>query len=289
MAKPLLFIVNPKSGTNGTELPALLQFIEDKMKELGYVCQTVVTEFKGHATQLASTAVKSGSWSAIVAVGGDGTINEVARAMLFQSTPMGIVPAGSGNGLARHLHIPVNTNSALHRLVEGTPVKIDSGLINDTPFFCTSGIGFDASVSHYFASSESRGLRGYIRFSLEAYKDYRPITVTIDDETLTAFLITFANAGQYGNNAWIAPKASVTDGILDLCYVQPFPDWYSMILGARLFAKTLDQSQYVSYRQFQCLRLTTTTPLPAHFDGEPLVVEGEVIVRSVPGSLTVIC
>src|SRR5690606_40868263 len=90
------------------ELPTLLQFIEDKMKELEYVCQTVVTELKAHATQLASTAVKSGSWSAIVAVGGDGTINEVARAMLFQSTPMGIVPAGSGNGLARHLHIPVN-------------------------------------------------------------------------------------------------------------------------------------------------------------------------------------
>lgn len=289
MAKPYLFIVNPKSGGNGTDLPSLLQFIENKMQELGKVSQLVVTEYKGHATQLATTAARSSAWSAVVAVGGDGTINEVARAMLYQDTPMGIIPAGSGNGLARHLHIPINTTPAIQRLVEGTPVKIDSGLINDTPFFCTSGIGFDASVSHYFASSETRGLRGYIRFSLEAYKDYSPVKVALDGEETTAFLITFANAGQYGNNAWIAPKASVTDGSLDLCHVLPFPDWYSMILGARLFGKTLDQSQYVSYRKFQSIRLSTAIPLPAHYDGEPFTVEGDVDIRCIPASLTVIC
>ena len=291
MAKPFLFIVNPKSGDHsGRKLPELIRFIEEKMRDLGQVPQTIITESRGHATEIAATALKSNRWNAIVAAGGDGTVNEVARALVHSDTPLGILPLGSGNGLARHLHIPMNTGAALKRLVEGTPVRIDSARINDTPFFCTCGIGFDAAVSHRFASSAGRGLKNYIRYALEIYKEYRPIPVNLDQAILQIFLLTFANAGQFGNNAWIAPRASVNDGLLDLCLVPPFPEWYSMVFGARLFAKNLDQSQYISYRKLRKITVGIDAPVLAHFDGEPLTINSsEIHVECIPGSLNVIC
>ncbi len=291
MAKPFLFIVNPKSGDySGRKLPELTAFIEEKMRDLGQVSQTVITESGGHATEIAEAALKSGRWNAIVAAGGDGTINEVARALLYSDTPLGILPLGSGNGLARHLNIPMNTGSALKRLAEGTPVRMDSARINGIPFFCTCGIGFDAAVSHRFASSTSRGLKNYVRYAFEIYKEYRPIRINLGQEDQQVFLLTFANAGQFGNNAWIAPKASVNDGLLDLCLVPPFPEWYSMVFGARLFAKNLDQSQYISYRKFREITVGVDAPALAHFDGEPLTIDSsEIRVECAPGSLTVIC
>lgn len=283
--------MNPKSGDySGRKLPELIRFIEEKMRDLGQVPQTVITESGGHATEIAAAALKSNLWNAIVAAGGDGTINEVARAMLYSDTPLGILPLGSGNGLARHLHIPMNTGAALKRLVEGTPVRMDSARINEVPFFCTCGIGFDAAVSHRFASSSGRGLKNYIRYALEIYNEYQPIPINLDHENQQAFLLTFANAGQFGNNAWIAPHASVNDGLLDLCLVPPFPEWYGMVFGARLFAKNLDQSQYMLYRKFREITIGIDAPALAHFDGEPLTIDSnEIHVKCIPRSLTVIC
>lgn len=291
MAKPFLFIVNPRSGDySGRKLPELTGFIEEKMRDLGQVPQTVVTESGGHATEIAAAALKSDRWSAIVAAGGDGTINEVARTMLYSDTPLGILPLGSGNGLARHLHIPMSIAAALKRLVEGTPVRMDSARINGIPFFCTCGLGFDAAVSHRFASSSGRGLKNYVRYAFEIYKEYQPIPVNLDHENQQVFLLTFANAGQFGNNAWIAPHASINDGLLDLCLVPPFPEWYSMVFGARLFAKNLDQSQYMSYRKFSEITIGVDAPALAHFDGEPLTIDtSEIHIKCIPRSLTVIC
>lgn len=291
MAKPYLFIVNPKSGNSSErEFSALLRLIDNEMKSAGLVSQSVVTESRGHANEIARTAVKNSNWAAVVAVGGDGTVNEVARALLHTNIPLGIIPSGSGNGLARHLHIPMNLRSALHRLTEGSLIRIDSAQINDTPFFCTSGIGFDAAVSHRFAASTERGFKNYVRYSVSVYQKYRPLKIRLDRRDASAFLLTFANASQFGNNAWIAPKASTNDGLLDLCHIHPFPDWYSPVLGTRLFAKTLDQSRYVSYRTFREITLSAEAPVLAHFDGEPLTIENsEIRVRCVPSSLTVIC
>lgn len=289
--KPYLFIVNPHSGGTSHRDPAeLTERIEKKMQSLGIVCQVIVTKQSGHAAEITQTAVRSNSWSAIVAAGGDGTVNEVARHMLHTGIPLGIIPTGSGNGLARHLHIPMNPDSALSRITEGSIISIDSGALNDVPFFCTAGIGFDAAVSHGFASSTGRGLTNYMRYSLDAYSGFEPVIVSIAGESFPVFLLTFANAGQFGNNAWIAPHASITDGLLDLCRVDPFPNWYSMVFGTRLFAKTLQPSNYVSFDTFRKLSLETSAPVLAHYDGEPLTLDsGEVTVRCIPKSLMVIC
>ncbi|GAA4445764.1 YegS/Rv2252/BmrU family lipid kinase [Ravibacter arvi] len=292
MALPYLFIVNPKSGDSaGKNLSHLTDFLENRMRALGHVAQVVITEAKNHATEITRTAVNSSNWRAIVAVGGDGTINEVASALLHTPVPLGIIPSGSGNGLARHLQIPMHPEGAIKRLTEGTEVRIDSARINDIPFFCTSGIGFDAAVAHHFASSLDRGFKTYIRYSLDTYKKYLPVNVAFTGENLPTFLLTFANAGQFGNNAWIAPKASVTDGSLDLCHIRPFPDWYAMVLGARLFSKSLGQSQYATYSTFRDLTVhTDQLPVLAHADGEPVTIDTTRIqVRCLPKSLSVVC
>ncbi len=283
--------MNPKAGAQtGLSLTALTAFIEDKMASLDRVSQIMVTEGSSHACEITRNALHSDNWAAIVAVGGDGTVNEVARSLLYQQTPLGILPMGSGNGLARHLNIPMNTGAALVRLVEGTEIVMDSGLLNDFPFFCTAGLGFDAEVSHLFVNSSERGLKNYIRLSLEAYRNYQPRTYRVDGQPVEAFLLTLANAGQFGNNAWISPKASVTDGYLDLCHVKPFPEWYSMVLGARLFAKTLDDSDYYTHRLTKEVVIETDEPVLMHFDGEPLVAASNHIhIQVVAGSLRVIC
>lgn len=291
MTRPYLFIVNPNSGDPARRNAlTITEYIEKKMRSLGQVAQVIVTERKGHATEITKTALKNRDWKALVAVGGDGTVNEIARNMLYSDAPLGIIPAGSGNGLARHLQIPMNIDSAMMRLIEGSQITIDSGRLNELPFFCTAGIGFDAVVSHEFAHSSERGLKNYVKHSLEAFREFKPVPVKIDDEYLSYFLMTFANAGQFGNNAWIAPKASTTDGKLDLCQITPFPDWYSMILATQLFSKTLSDSRYIQYSQFQQLSVETQTPVLAHVDGEPVTLESPFLkISCAPKSLTVIC
>lgn len=291
LTKPILFIVNPTSGDSSRRSsPDLTDRIEGKMQSLGHVAQVMVTKGKGHAAEITRAAVKNTNWKAIVAVGGDGTVNEVGRNMLHSGIPLGIIPTGSGNGLARHLQIPINFESALHRIIEGSEVVIDSGLLNDFPFFCTSGIGFDAAVSHAFASSSERGLKSYVKYALDTYKEFAPFTVKMGDEATKVLMVTFANAGQFGNNAWIAPQASTTDGQLDLCQVSPFPLWYGMVFSTRLFAKTLVPSKYLTYRLFKELSIQVESPVLAHVDGEPLTLETERLsIRCIPKSLKVIC
>ena len=286
----VLAIINPLSGTtSGTHKVRLRDTFLHRADALGYAADAVLTTHPGHATELATAAVAQGT-SRVLAIGGDGTINETARALRRSATALGIVPIGSGNGLARHLGIPLNPINAIERALSGRPVVIDSAEINEHPFFCTAGLGFEAYVAHAFAQQPVRGLPTYIRTAFRAYWAYRPGQFRIDGgKEKPLFSLTFANAGQFGNGAWMAPTANIADGRLEQCEMRPFPAQLTGVLTWRLFNKTLNQSSYWQGRSVTKATVQTDGPLLIHADGEPLTLPaGRADVRILPGSLLVL-
>ena len=188
--KKIVFIVNPISGTQGKK--AILKNIDERLDKSRYDYQIVETQYAGHATEIAKAAVED-KIQVVVAIGGDGTINEIARSLIHTDTALGIIPCGSGNGLARHLRIPMDHKAAIDILNKGLQITIDYGKINDIPFFCTCGVGFDAFVSLKFADSGKRGLLTYLENTLHESLTYQPETYEIENEEGTvrykAFLI----------------------------------------------------------------------------------------------------
>lgn len=285
----VLAILNPLSGTLSLKQKGLLRevFLQ-RADALGFAPEAIVTTHAGHATELATDAVRRGV-GRVLAVGGDGTVNETARALRRSATALGIVPLGSGNGLARHLGLPLNPMKAIDRALKGRPVVIDSGEINEHPFFCTAGLGFEAYVAHRFAEQPVRGLPTYIRTAFRSFWSYRPERYQIDREEKTLFSLAFANAGQFGNNAWVAPTANIADGRLEQCEIRPFPAQVGGLLTWRLFSKTLNQSAYWQGRSITRATVQAAAPLLIHADGEPLTLpDGKAEVRVLPGSLLVL-
>ena len=264
------FIVNPISGT--TDKSRIVNLIPTYMDAARFDVKIWYTEFRGHAAQYANQAVEQGI-DVVVAVGGDGTVNEVARSLIHTRTALGIIPCGSGNGLARHLFIPMNPEGALQVLSTCAIEALDYGVINGTPFFCTCGLGFDAFVSSMFAKSERRGLLTYIENTLREGLRYKPDTyeIEIDGERqrYQAFLIACANASQYGNNVYIAPSASMSDGLMDVTIMEPFTMLEAPQIAIQLFNKTIDKNSRI--RTFKCksLRIHRSQPGVIHFDGDP--------------------
>ena len=285
----LLAIVNPLSGTASVQKKQKwIEFLLKIAVDAGFTPEARFTTHPGHATELATDAVRQGI-RRVVIIGGDGTMNETARALLNTQTALGIVPVGSGNGLARHLKLPLNPKKAIERAIHGRPVVIDSGRINEHAFFCTTGIGFDAYVAQEFARQPIRGLPTYIRTTYRAFWNYQPATYEIDGKPQLLFSLTVANAGQFGNNAWIAPHANVADGLLDVCLLKPFPRSAVGVLAWRLFNKTLDQSNYLTVRSARSVVVKGAGPLLIHVDGEPVLLDTDTAtVQVVPSSLLVI-
>ncbi|MGB3617430.1 MAG: diacylglycerol kinase family protein [Catalinimonas sp.] len=283
------FVINPIAGVHGKQdVPALIERHLDRHR--AHV-EVVLSEYAGHAPILTRQAVAEGV-DVMVAVGGDGTINEVAGQLVGTQTALGIVPLGSGNGLARHLGLPLTATGALQRLNARRIVRIDSGVIADRPFFCTAGLGFDAHVGAVFAAGETRGFQKYVRTTLREYFTYDPFRYRLQagehavDQT--AFTVTFANAGQYGNNAWIAPEADISDGLLDVCWMRPFPKWLFPVIGARLFSRRLHHSEFLKIYRAPRARLDFEGELPGHVDGEPSLFRGPLDVYVRPASLGVV-
>ncbi|GAB4034748.1 diacylglycerol/lipid kinase family protein [Spirosoma gilvum] len=285
----VIAIINPNSGTTSAEQKkVLLDAFMRRAEALDYSPEVRLTTHAGHATELAADAVKRGV-SRLIAIGGDGTINETAQALRRTSTSLGIVPIGSGNGLARHLGVPLNPLKSIERALSGRPVVIDSGEINEYPFFCTAGMGFEAYVAHEFAKAPVRGLPTYMRTAFRAFWAYKPARYMIDGQEKTLFSMTFANAGQFGNNAWMAPTANIADGKLEQCEIRPFPAQAAGMLTWRLFNKTLHHSAYWRGHSITKAVVETDEPLLIHVDGEPLTLPtGRVEVRVFPGSLLVV-
>ncbi|GAB4019960.1 diacylglycerol kinase [Spirosoma sp. KCTC 42546] len=285
----VLAIINPNSGTTSAEQKKLFQDAFMRQADaLGYVPEVAHTTHAGHATELAAAATERGVMR-ILAIGGDGTINEIAKALRRSATALGIVPIGSGNGLARHLGVPLNPMKAVERALSGRPVVIDSGEINEYPFFCTAGLGFEAYVAHEFAKQPVRGLPTYVRTAFRAFQAYKPQRLLLNGQPKEVFSLTFANAGQFGNNAWMAPTANIADGKLEQCEIRPFPAQSAPMITWRLFNKTLNQSSYWRGHSITNATVETSEPLLIHADGEPLILPtGRAEVRILPGSLLVL-
>ncbi len=289
MKKKLLFIINPKSGTRSKE--RLETLIGQHVSADLYEYQAAYTQARGHATELAHQAVVDGV-DYVVAVGGDGTVNETAQGLIYTAAAMGIIPLGSGNGLARHLQIPLDTAAALRFLNRPQVMLMDSAALNGKPFFCTAGAGFDAYIGLKFDQKKRRGFRTYVQTTLNEFITYRPelYRLTLNGTVIekNAFLVSFANASQYGNDAFIAPEASIRDGLLDVCLLDPFPPAMAFTLGLKLFNRTLNQSKYLQVHRVTEAVLERTQSSPVHLDGEPLLMEEKLTVKLLPSSLKVI-
>ena len=177
--KKIVFVVNPISGTQGKR--AILKWIDERINRTLYDYTIVKTQYAGHAEKIAAAAAKE-KVDIVVAIGGDGTINEIGRALIHTDTALGIIPCGSGNGLARHLQIPLEPKAAIDIINESSVACIDYGKINNIPFFCTCGVGFDAFVSLKFADSGKRGLLTYLENTLHESLSYKPETYEIENE-----------------------------------------------------------------------------------------------------------
>ena len=234
------------------------------------------TKYAGHATELAQQAARQGI-DIVVAVGGDGTVNEVGRALVNTKTAMGILPCGSGNGLARHLNLPMNLKKCIDILNDCDIHTLDYGLINRHPFFCTCGMGFDAFISMKFAEAGKRGPITYMQKILEEGLSYQPETYEIEDEEGTrrykAFLVSAANASQYGNNAYIAPQASMSDGLLDIIIMEPFDLIEAPQVAIELFNKTLDKNLKIKTFRASHIHIHRKSEGIIHYDGDPVMAD----------------
>ena len=288
--KKIVFVINPISGTQGKE--QILAWVNEKLDREKYDMEVVYTEYAGHAVQIAEQKAAEKAF-AVVAIGGDGTINEIARSLVHTDTALGIIPCGSGNGLARHLQIPLDPKKAVDIINGGRLEVIDYGKINGIPFFCTCGVGFDAFVSLKFSQAGKRGPLTYLEQTLLESLKYRPevYELEMDGNASTryrAFLIACGNASQYGNNAYITPRATLDDGLLDVTILEPFTVLDVPSLSFQLFNKTIDQNSRIKTFQCKSLRIHRSNPGVVHFDGDPMMAGEDIEVSIVQRELKVI-
>lgn len=280
-----LLIINPHSGTRSKS------GLEQEARDAIPGVEVVYTQRAGHATELARQAADDG-YDRVIAAGGDGTVNETARGLLGTPAAMGIVPLGSGNGLARHLRIPMDTRRALRVAAEARSLTVDTAEVEGRPFFCTMGIGFDAAVSAEFAAASRRGLLTYTRIAMARFAAYRPepCLISVDGMSLECqpFILAICNASQYGNNAYIAPGATMRDGLLDITIVRPGHLPLLAAAGVRLFTHSLEGSSLVHTLRGRTVTVRRPAPGPAHLDGEAVTLPDVFTATVCPLSLHVI-
>jgi YegS/Rv2252/BmrU family lipid kinase len=282
-------IINPIAGVRPkAEVP---DFVRSVLTDEEFDVRIYFTEYAGHASELAARSAELGV-DTVVAIGGDGTINETARSLVGTQTRLGLVPMGSGNGLARHIQIPLEIGRALAVVREGHSEWIDYGTINGHIFFCTAGIGFDAQVSQKFAEAKKRGGLTYVQSIFTLLSKYKPSTYAIytDDGRIRekAFLIAIGNAAQYGNNAYITPRASMQDGQMDVTLIKPFNILDAPQMAAQLFSRNLDTNENVLAFRSAHLRIIMPHPDAVHVDGEPMHMEGVLDIETHPRGLQVL-
>lgn len=268
--KNIFLIINSFAGHGNKSKPAVESALSWLKENAGKV-EFTYTQHPGHAIQLAKNAIAD--FDIIVAVGGDGTVNEVAQGLIGTSKTMGILPIGSGNGLARELGISMNLQKSAHTLIEGKKQQIDVCKINKQRFLCTSGIGFDAQVADKMSKAKSRGFLRYIQLTIQESFAFKPfkIKMNVEDKVIEkpVFLVTFANASQFGNNARIAPNASMTDGLMDVVVVNPFNKIWLPVFGIGLFTRFIPKLPFVDCYKAKQVEIEIAETSFYHFDGEP--------------------
>jgi len=258
------------------------------------------TEESGHATELCKEALKN-NYDIIAAVGGDGTLNEVGRALIGTDTQFAIIPAGSGNGFALHLGVPLTLKGALNVINKGKVQKIDTVTIKADPngtdekkseiFISTAGVGFDAQMAYEFNAIANRGFWGYIKATARNVFTYKvkEYELNIGERLIKtkAFVVAFANSSQYGNNATISPHAVLDDGLVDVCIVRKFPMYKVFAMVYRVFSKTLHKSRYMEIIRAPKVILKGESDI-LHIDGDSVKLSKEFEVKVNPLSLNVI-
>ena len=287
MPTPILFIINPIAGPR-KDKQHVLNVLKNDFSNLDF--DVYQTKSRGDAAEVASQAGDNG-YRTVVAVGGDGTVNEVASGLVKTDIALGIIPRGSGNGLARALKIPFHTHAALTVVIKNNLKSIDIGKAAHRNFCAVSGIGFDARVSEVFDKSKVRGFFSYAWVITKELKDYSPtqceMEIKNDTFSCTPFLVTVANTPQYGNGAIIAPKALMDDGYFDLCLAKNMA--FPQILTAvpRLFPGTIDKHPNVPYFKVDKVTFRSGAPIHFHVDGEPELTNSDLTIEVMPKALKV--
>ena len=288
--KRILFIVNPISGSRRRRNH--VELINDHVDRNKYDINIALTKYAGHAIEISRQAVKD-KYDVIVAVGGDGTVNEVASQMINSRSTLGIIPGGSGNGLARHLNIPLTALRAISLLNKGIVTTIDTATVNNKPFISIAGVGFDALVAKKFAKSPRRGFLTYFRIVANEFLTYKPKKYKLSfDEGLyikrRAFFISFANSNQFGYNAKIAPNARLNDGKIDICIAQKPNVFQTPVVANLMLLKLIDKSPLMDIISTTGVVIKRKKNKVINIDGEPVKLDKELVIKVVPSSLKVI-
>ena len=288
MTKKILFLINPVSGLGKQK--TIERFIESELDSNKVSAHISYTQYKAHARELAGKAV--GLYDAVVAVGGDGTVNEVASKLVGTDTALAIVPTGSGNGLARYLNIPMRLNKAIQSLNYFVEKKIDTMKVNQYCSVNVAGIGFDAHISHNFEGKTLRGPLGYLQLIATEFASYQSenykLIIDGNEYKRKAFLISFANSSQYGNNIHIAPNAQIDDGIIDVSIIHDFPKINAPAMIFSLLDKSINKNDNDETVKAKKIEIEHPVVLKAHIDGEPVLLGNKAIIEINPLSLKVI-
>lgn len=291
--KKVVFIVNPISGKGRQK--EFESILSDNLDSSGFSFSVVFTKYAAHAKDLAREAVSSGA-DIVAAVGGDGTVNEVASVVAGGKSTLAIIPYGSGNGLARHLGIPLEPEKAVRLINNNNTDTVDYGTVNGRPFFCTCGMGLDARVSERFSKMKRRGFLSYVKCVLKEWWSFKGELFYLNNGgedyngTVSAILLTVANASQWGNNARIAPEASVKDGLLDIVAIRSVSFFKAPVIALKLFGgklKNKNNGNYMSIR-LKDFSITRTQGGYIHLDGEPVWEEPVLFFKTCTSGLRIL-
>ena len=287
--KKILFIINPKSGIGKYKL--LASYIEKALDKDFFDYDILYTKFAGHGTELAQEAVRK-SYDIVVVSGGDGTLNEIAKALVGSETLLGIIPVGSGNGLAHHLKIPINPIQAIEIINKTKSITIDTAYVNNNLFVSIAGVGFDALVAKKFTKVKRRGFLSYFKIIAKEYPKYKPLNyiINIDGKQFArkALFISFANSDQFGYNTTIAPKAIIDDGMIDVCIVKKIPIIELPFLAHLLYWKQIDKSKFIETIKGKKFLIEQEKKSTVNIDGEAVKLEKDLVVKINPLSLKII-
>ena len=287
--KQIVFIVNPNSGIFSKD--NIHEVISAHLDKNRFEYQVRYTEGPGHATELSKEWAGKGA-DVVVAVGGDGSVNEVARGLVFSTTSLGIIPAGSGNGLAHHLKIPLIRKKAIEVINIGNTKQIDTACMNEHLFVSIAGIGFDGKVARKFSQEGFRGFVAYLKVVTELYPGYKPKKYEIElngQKIFTrALFVAFANSDQFGFQTSIAPNAKIDDGLIDVAIVKKPQLIEIPFLAGLLFWRKIDKSNHIQIFKTDDVLVKTKKNRWANLDGEPIKAGKELRVKVNPNSLNVI-
>ncbi len=287
--KKVFFIINKYSGTGYQ--PEVEGKITTRCGELNMECTIEFTQGRGHATELAKQAIREG-FKMVFAMGGDGTVNEVAKGLVHSNVTMGIMPKGSGNGLARHLGMSLSFPAMLDVLSSTQHIAMDTILINEHLSVNVSGIGFDGHVAGLFGKNGKRGLAGYGKLVIQEFFRFKEFNtaLVLDSRSINrnAFIIALANSSQFGNNAKVSPFASVCDQRIDVCIIKKVPLTQVLGFARKMFSGTINNSSFVEIIQAQEISIHFPNPKPFHIDGESMEPASDFSIKIQPGSLNML-